>query len=1007
MVPLLTSFFTNTSRPVRAVFLASVCLLSFSLAGMAQAGSAGKLAGKVIDSSTNQPMFGVSIIPNGTNKGVASINDGSYILSLAPGTYTIRYSYSGYAAKEITEIVIKKGETTFMDIFLTPKKNELVNVVITAPARRAAQAAVFARQRLNAAASDGISTELINKTPDNNAGQILKRVTGVNVQNDKFVVVRGLGAQYNQTMLNGVAMTSTETNQNAFSFDLVPAAVIDNIVINKTATPDMPGNFAGGVVQVNTKDFPASDFISVAVQAGFSDQTYGKDFYSDKRGNLEWLGFGSKDRDLPANFPRAANRVNLSNLNDQERFRFLKMLPNNIVPINMGPSGLNDNLQLGYGKTIRFGAGNQLGIVAAVTQRKSELIEQETTTRELDIQGVKNGKAFGFANYYSQNMRYRYASEFAAVLNLAYSFGSNKITFKNLYSGLFRDTYIKRDSIYFEDLQLTPGPAGIQGFSYLTEQRGLLNSVLSGEHRTGLNNETILDWNINVTTNNTKTPDMRNFVLNSVDDKGNFTSSGNQGVSVPSTMRISSRLWSNSNDLITGAAFNLSTVFRLFDVKQILKGGVLLQNRKREVRADVLPITIGATSAPLDSIIAPSQFGAGTDIIVASDLIERAGNYNANTGLQASYVSIENKIKNSTRIIWGLRFENYQQSISVYKSLYDPNFQSPEFTPLQFASRTTFDFLPSVNIVYSPIKTMNIRAAFSKTVIRPDLKDLVRNYTYDFQAFRFVTGNPDLKSTSIANYDLKFEWFPTAGEILSVGAFYKTMIDPIEYGENVETNTYTGRLAINTGDAIVKGVELEFRKKLSFIASAAWLQNVTLFGNGALLHSEVKERVIYHPYFDFSPEHPLTGQPRYIVNGGITISAFKNTFDATFTYNRTGDYIFQLGSSNYVGGGSAKLPNGDKILQVPDFIQQARDLVDISVRQSLFKGKMLLKANVANLLARKLVIFQDLNGNNKLDTPLTFTFPPGGLGNFVSGDDNVAFITNGQRTYSFSVSYTF
>jgi outer membrane receptor protein involved in Fe transport len=1001
---------SGINNSTRKLLVLTSCLLIFSMIPQAQSGTLGRLTGKITDSSTNQSLLGVSVIPKGTDKGVASINDGTYILALPAGIYTIRYSYSGYSTKEISEVIIKRGEATFMDIFLTPKKNELTNVVVTATARRAVQAAVYTKQRLSAAASDGISTELINKTPDNNAGQILKRVTGVSVQNDKFVVVRGLGAQYNQTMLNGVAMTSTETNQNAFSFDLVPAAVIDNIVVNKTATPDMPGNFAGGVVQVNTKDFPASDFFSIAVQAGFSDQTYNKDFYSDKRSNMEWLGFGGKSRDLPAGFPKASDRINFTTINDQERIRYLRTLKNNLVPANMGPSGLNENVQLGYGKTIRFGGRNQFGIVAAITQRKSELIEQETTTRDLAVTGINpDGTIIGNYNYFSNNTRYRYSSEMSAVLNLAYSFGSNKITFKNIYSQLLRNNFIKRDSVFYPDIYIAPGPTGVQGFSYLTEQRGLLNSVLAGEHKTGLNNETQLDWNINVTTNNTKLPDTRNFLLNSVDDKGNF-SGRNDGVSVPSLMRTSSRIWSDSKDLITGAAFNLSTVFRIFDVKQILKGGVLVQNRRRQVTADVLPFKIASTFTPLDSILAPSQFYYnGTDLLIAPDIIEKAGNYNANTSLQASYVSIENKIKNSIRVIWGLRFENYQQSISVYKSLFYPSFREPELVPLQFASRSTFDFLPSVNIVYSPGKNMNIRAAYSKTVIRPDLKDLVANYSYDFQAFRFVTGNAELKSTSIANYDLKFEWFPTAGEIVSFGAFYKTMTDPIEYGENVAQNNFIGRLAINTGDATVKGIEFEVRKKLNFFPSAAWMQNITFFGNGTLLHSEVKERVIYNSYFSFSPAHALTGQPKYILNGGISISAFKNTFDATFSYNRTGDFINQLGSSDFVTGilPNDKLPNGTKLLQVPNFILEARDIIDISVRQSFLRGKALIKFNVANMLSKPLVIYQDLNGDNKLGKPVRIDTSPAGQGVITGGEDNIASMINGQRTYSFSFSYTF
>jgi outer membrane receptor protein involved in Fe transport len=319
--------------------------------------------------------------------------------------------------------------------------------------------------------------------------------------------------------------------------------------------------------------------------------------------------------------------------------------------------------------------------------------------------------------------------------------------------------------------------------------------------------------------------------------------------------------------------------------------------------------------------------------------------------------------------------------------------------------------------IYSPTKTTNIRAAYSQTVIRPDLKDLADFYRYDFQAFRFTTGNSELKSTSITNYDLKFEWFPSAGEIISFGAFYKKLIDPIEYGEVTAANTYIGKLAINSGDAYVKGIESEVRKKLDFISFLPWLKNVTLFGNGALLESAVKDRIIYNPFYDFSPAHSLTGQPKYIINAGINISAFKNTFEATLNYNRTGDYIDQLGSSTFLfggppvpGGGSIPaIPYGKPVLQIPNFILQARDIIDISIRQNVLKGKGVFKFRVANLLSKPLVIYQDLNGNNKYDkVPFKRIINYDAEQAVAQGAiDNIASIITGQRNISLAFTYTF
>jgi CarboxypepD_reg-like domain/TonB dependent receptor/TonB-dependent Receptor Plug Domain len=989
------------------MFLFTVCFTT-----NAQVGT-GKLTGKIKDSATNQSLLGVSVTIKGINKGVASINDGSYILTLSPGTYTIRYSYSGYNTKDISEVIIKKGETEFIDILLSPKSNQMAGVVVTSTsARKETQSAVYNKQRLSAAASDGISAETISKTPDNNAGQILKRVTGVSVQNDKFVVVRGLGAQYNQTMLNGVAMTSTETDKNAFSFDLIPAAAIDNIVVNKTATPDMPGNFAGGVVQVNTKDFPAKDFFSVAVQTGFSDQTYGKDFYSDKRSKMEWLGFGGKSRDLPNGFPKANESVNIYNVNIQERFRLARLLKNNLVPYNNGPSGkdladLNENIQFGFGKTFRFKQKNQLGIIAAITQRKTELIENDTISRLAQPAIQTDGSPAVAIGRYANTTRFKYSSEFAVVLNFAYSFGSNKVTIKNLYTQLFRNTFTKSDSIFNPSVFNYQGPKGLVGFSYTSEQRSLLNSILSGEHKLGKNKETILDWNINVTANNSKFPDNRNYVLNTTSSPEIFEASNPANI-VSSLLQLSTKSWLTSNDFITGGALNLSSVFNINKVKQIFKGGILFQNRGRTSTSNILPLNLG-TTATLDSIAEPSLFVLNGNEIFPIGFENNAGNYNAGSSLQAFYESLENKIGKTLRIIWGIRFENYQQTLSSYKLVSYPNFRLQErvINSNKLASRTTFNFLPSINLIYTPNKTINIRGAFSKTVIRPDLKDIAPFSIYDFKAFRFVTGNADLRSTSVNNYDLKVEWFPSSGEIVSVAAFYKKMIDPIEFGENISVgNPFVGRLPINSGIATVKGLEAEFRKKLNFISFAPFMKHVTLFGNGALLKSFVENKTLYYLDYNFSPEHRLTGQPKYIINAGINIEAFKNTFEATLTYNRTGDYIDQLGSSDFFAGFN---PYNKPLLYIPNFILKARDVIDISIRQKLLKGKGLIKFNIANLLSEPLIIYQDFNGNDKYDkVPFKTNINRSSqLGTFDGAIDNIASYTNGQRNFSLAFSYTF
>jgi TonB dependent receptor/CarboxypepD_reg-like domain/TonB-dependent Receptor Plug Domain len=987
----------KSTTKIKKAINTAVLLLVVCVGGFAQTG---KLTGKITDSATNQSLFGVSITVKGLSKGVASITDGSYILSLAPGTYTIRYSYSGYGTKDVSEIVIKKGETTFMDATLS-SKSDLRGVVITSTrARVETQAAIYSKQKLSAAASDGIGAEAIRKTPDVNVGQVIKRVTGINVTDNRFVVVRGLGDQYNQTMLNGVLMTSTESNRNAFALDLIPAAVLDNITVNKTATPDMPGNFAGGIVQINTKDFPAKDFYSVTLGSGFSDGTLKKDFYSDKRDKLEVLGFKAKSRELPDDFPTVYNRLGgLSGYNTLEQNRYLRKLKNNLAPINYGASKPNESFQLGYGKTISLGNNKQFGIVAAITQRKTELIEEEIIQKDATAPDTSNGNPLFIAPvYYSQNIRYKYSADFGGVLNLAYSFAKNKLTLKTLYTQIFNNTFTERPVAFADDAFSNNAPGNnYYGVTYYIEQKRIINSILSGEHRSGKGDDTRIDWNINTTINNTNTPDIRNYLLQK-DSSTMVLSYNNNTADADKALQFNSRIWSRGRDFIYGGAFNITTPFLLFKAKQLFKAGVLFQNRiRRTISAVIVYSNINGT---LDSLLAPGNFYTpGLSFLSALTAIgEGTGTFNSGSNLLAAYTSIESKIKKKLRIIWGIRAENYQQYVNVYTPTFYPNFRNFDLQIDGLSAKTSFNFLPSVNLVYALTKKTNIRGAYSITVARPELKDLAEFPRYDYTLFTISQGNKELKSTTIKNYDIKFEFFPNAGEIISVGVFYKKLKGPIEYARNPSLERLVQ--PFNSGDAYVKGVEAEIRKKLDFIPFAPWLKNISLFGNGTILESKVSTQVINDIIFEKISGHTLLGQPNYIINAGISIAAFKNSFEATVSYNRTGDYIYQLGSADKKSG----------LLLKFDTRINPRDLMDITISKDLFKNKCKIKINISNVLNSRYIAYQDTNQNGKFDEPLINNLKPSSFSNYityVSGIENTTSSIKPQRTYSFSINYTF
>ena len=983
-------------------------LCGFAVNSFAQGGN-GKVTGKVLDATTNETLIGVSVKAVGTTFGASTIVDGSYILTLPAGTYTITYKYVGYQPKEISGIVVKTGQSTFQNIILNAASQQIQEVVVRATAKKESQSSVYSAQKRSSAVSDGISQEAIRRTPDNNAAQVLTRVTGVNVQDNKFVVVRGLGNQYNQTMLNGVQMTSTETDRNAFAFDLIPASVIDNIVVNKTATPDMPGNFAGGVVQVNTKDFPDNNFLSISLQSGYSDGTYGKDFYSDKRTSLEWLGFGGNSRNLPKGFPTATSRNNMYDMNVQEQFRHFRTLNNNLIAVNNGPSTPNIQGQIGYGRTINLKNGNNIGIVLALNQRKTELIEQEIAARSPDL---FNGSIRGVGRY-SDHLRYTYSSNFGGVVNLAYRFGNNKITLKNLYTTVFRNSYINRPNSIITFFPIEGNQTNVlQGIQFLTEQRGILNNTLGGEHRMGKKDQTRLDWNINSTYNITNMPDSKNFMFIRDTVTSLYSSAGDQP-DISEILSMYGRGWANANDVIYGGAFNVTTPVVFLNKKHLFKGGILYQNRNRDASGTLLPLSIGKATT-IDSIfnserIHPTTLGY---LVTQQAEAEKGANYLAGSSLWAAYESMETHINNKFRVIWGLRVENYQQNTNLYKKQFNDYFKDADFKTVEYAARSTFNFLPSVNVVYNPVNQLNIRAAFSNTTIRPELRDLLAALWYNFKTLSQSTGNPFLKSTFINNYDLKLEWFPSGGEIISIGAFYKNLKNPIEYAEGSDDRLPTDQ-AVNSGNAYVRGIEAEVRKKLDFIPSAPWLSHLSLFGNGTLLKSKVEASSVRSTRVKYVAEHTLSGQPDYILNIGMSVLGLKNTFEASLSYNKTADYLSSLGSdalSNLATDGKTLIPLN------PNYRISSRELLDLVISKHILKRKGQFRFKASNLLNTPFVMYQDLNANKKFDEPVTVRArynnkgvndPTTEINNYAGGIDNTPSYIRPQRTYSLSFAYTF
>ncbi|HTL07872.1 MAG TPA: carboxypeptidase regulatory-like domain-containing protein, partial [Chitinophagaceae bacterium] len=290
-------------------FTCFICLM-----GLAQTG---KLSGKILNAK-NEPLAGVTIKIVGAAGGATTDQNGLYTLTLATGKkYDLDFSAVGYSLKAISDIEVKEGQVTTLDIVMEPAGKSLAGVTVTATrsnARKETVNSLIQFQKNTNTVAAVVSAEAIRRSPDKNTGEVLKRIPGTSIQEGKYLVVRGLSDRYNVAMLNGIQLSSTEPDRKAFSFDIIPSAMIDNIIINKAFVPEYPGEWAGGLIQVNTKDIPSSSFFNVSVGTGFNSQTIGKKFYTYDGGKYDWLGFDDGTRGLPGGTPAKKSFGELSDV---------------------------------------------------------------------------------------------------------------------------------------------------------------------------------------------------------------------------------------------------------------------------------------------------------------------------------------------------------------------------------------------------------------------------------------------------------------------------------------------------------------------------------------------------------------------------------------------------------------------------------------------------------------------------------------------------------------------
>ncbi len=876
-----------------------------------------KLTGKILNKK-NEPLVGATVQIDGSNTGTSSDVDGNFSLSLSVGKkYTLVISSVNYETKTITDVEVMYGQTNELQVLLNESsKNTLSDVVVRAAsssARKETAASLISFQKNTNTVASVISAETIRRSPDKNTGDVLKRIPGTSVQEGKYLVVRGLSDRYNQAMLNGILLSSTEPDRKTFSFDLFPAAVIDNIIMNKAFVPELPGEWAGGLVQVQTKEIPANDFLNIQIGTGFNSQTTGKDFYQVKGGKLDWLGIDDGSRALANNFPTKSKfgELGAQQLNDYgKQFR-------NVWTSTAGNAPLNNSFQLNGGFTgilFKKKVGGTLGIVYNQSNRRLQfdnaIIGNNQGDHEIQFRNEK----------YSRDVLAGALANFSIQLNK-----NNRISFKNIINVNTSDFAIRRLG---KDYILGPGYGdNVKAEEIGFRQNTFFNTQVIGDH--AISNWGIrFKWYGGFNILDQYIPDQRRLFY--TQDGSDPAAPYYALLAAGASQKSGSIFYSFLNDYIYNAGGDLTKSFNWLGYSQSIKGGYLFQVKDRLF--DSRPFFLNTLSnsiklLPPDKIFSSENFTNVNTGVQFGELNGISFRYIANTIMNAGYLQFDNQFTKSLRVIWGVRVEDFDQLVGSVKAS----------DPRHVHSRVT-DFLPGVNITFKPNDKINFRLSGSQTVVRPEFRELSPFAFYDFELNAQVVGNNKVRRTKITNADLRYEVYPRSGELVTIGVFFKHFDDPIEYYFNrtgPATNTFN---VANTNTATAFGAEFEFRKKMDFISDA--FKNVTLTGNFSYIYSRVKDTVDLN--------RPLQGQSPYLINAGLQYDIEKIGFSSTVLFNQIGRRILFVGDKS-----------------VPDIWENPRPLLDLQLAKKILKNKGELKVNISDIFNRRAYFYHDLDNNEK------------------------------------------
>jgi hypothetical protein len=889
----------------------------------------GAVYGVVTDTKFAESVIDATVQVVGRKEKTLTDVDGRYRLDLPPGTYAIRVSYELHQPTRVDEVVVTKGQISRVDLTLVPDESAVEEVVIEEDADRTSLEGQTLQRRRSASVGDGVGRAEIARTPDRNAAEAAQRVVGATIVGSRFVFVRGLGERYTNSLLNGTPLPSPEPDRQSVPLDLFPALVLDSITITKQFTPDMPADFAGGSVRINTREFPRQTLFQVSLSGGYDSESTFRKRMSSRGGSTDFLGFDDGNRALPT-LPN--KRVDPQNSTDEERTD-LGLRLNSYRSTTRAFTPPNHGISVVAGDAFKLGKEKKLGVIGALTygrtfQRREISFQRFNKTV---VQGEEVPFVTDFGNGLEGIDTVRWGGFGSAALELS---KNDKVALTALRS----QSGTKLDSEIEAFRRNAGGTFRGVHLEYIT--RELNFAQLRGDHRLPVLGDAEVEWHLDLAAAARDQPDTRDTLYRQSDPPAALAYGWSAGTN------SGAHFFSDQSEITKSVGFDWTQPFvKRPKLEAKLKVGTLLTARERDFSARRFVFAPDGRGTALagprecDGVWQSScpdrlfrQDLIGPDLLLPRESTLVFDEYDASLGVYAGYAMVDVELS-PLRLVSGVRVEATNQSITAWDPHDRPN-------TIERAIIQSTDYLPALSLIYAATTKSNTRLGVSRTLARPQLREIAPFSSSSYTAELPTQGNPDLTLTKITNVDLRFEYFPTLREVLAFSIFFKDFKDPIE--EVVVPSSQEGVISYENADgAKLLGLELEARKTLGFMTSA--LQDFTAIANLTLVTSRVALGSNVGAATNAS--RPLSFQSPYVVNLSVDYANQELELDVRLLYNVFGARISRVG-----------------LLGLPDTYELPRHTVDLTIAKKVMK-KLELKVTAQNLLGQDVEYgYRDLTG---------------------------------------------